>query len=229
MNNCIIFSGQYRTFDKTKETLRKFIEINSLDVYCHLWSTNDAEIKEVETFLQPKKMLTEDFEYYKPYFESIESSIRFTNPKPSTMDVLSNHASMNYGRKQAFDLVDEEYDNFIYCRYDIEIIDIFRFQSIPEAVFVPYEESYNLISDIFCVAPFKMAQHYFLFDSFQKIHSTDFEQPFLDFLQNKKKYGDENIRIHREERYCPHMLLLRNLYNNDIPFTLYNFPVRLQK
>lgn len=229
MKNCIIFSGQYRTFDKTKENIKRFVDLNGLDVYCHLWSTDEEEINDIVDNLQPKKILVEDFNYYKEYFDSIESSIRFTNPKPSTMDILSNHASMNFSRKQAFNLIEEEYDNFIYCRYDIDILNVFKIESIQEAVFVPYEESYNLISDIFCVSPFKYAKDYFLSDNFQKIHSDDFEEGFLYYLDKIKQYGSENIRIHREERYCPHMLLLRNLYNNGVPFNLYNFPVRLYK
>lgn len=229
MKNCIIFSGQYRTFDKTKYNLRKFIEKNSLDVFCHLWSTNQDEVKEIIEFLNPQKILVEDYDEYKQYFESIESSIRCNNPKPSTMDVLSNHASMNFGRKQAFGLVDEQYDNFVYCRYDIDIYNIFTIESVSNCVFVPFEESYNLISDIFCIAPFNLAKYYFLFDAFQRLHSSDFEHEFIGYLDTIKKYGTENIRIHREERYCPHMILLRNLYNNGIEYNLYHFPVRIKK
>jgi len=229
MKKCIILSGQYRTFKETKQTIKAFVELNDLDVYCHLWSTNPDEIFDIEDTLQPKKMLAEDFSYYEEYFKSIESSIRFSNPKPSDMDVLSNHASMNYGRKKAFELIEEEYDYFVYCRYDLDIYNIFSIESVSNCVFVPYEESYNLISDIFCIAPFKYAKHYFLFDRFQKLHSTDFESGFIEFLDRIKQYGAENIRIHREERYCPHMILLRNLYNNGIPYSLYNFPVRLKK
>lgn len=229
MKNCIIFSGQYRTFGKTKENIKQFIALNDLDVYCHLWSVDESEINDIIENLQPKKILVEDFDCYKPYFESIESSIRFTNPKPSTMDILSNHASMNFGRKQALDLIEEEYDNFIYCRYDIDFFNVFKIISLSDVISVPFEESYNLISDIFCISPFKYAKHYFLFDHFQKIHSSDFEEGFLYYLDKIKQYGSENVRIHREERYCPHMLLLRNLYNNGVPFNLYNFPVRLYK
>lgn len=229
MKNCIIFSGQYRTFDDTQDNLKQFIDLNELDVYCHLWSTEEKEINSIKEVLKPKKMFVEDFDEYKQYFKSIESSIRFSNPKPSTMDILSNHASMNFGRKQAFGLVEEEYDNFIYCRYDIDIYNIFKIDSVSDSIFVPFEESYNIISDIFCISPFKYAKHYFLFDVFQKLHSTDFEGGFLYYLETIKEYGSENIRIHREERYCPHMILLRNLYNNSVPFSLYNFPVRIKK
>jgi hypothetical protein len=145
------------------------------------------------------------------------------------MDVLCNHASMNFSRQRAFELVDGVYDNFVYCRYDLDIYSNFKIESIENSVFVPYEESYNLISDIFCISPMHYAKHYFLFDSFQRLHSSDFEDSFVNFLDSTKKYGSENIRIHREERYCPHMILLRNLYNNGIPYSLYNFPVRLHK
>ena len=43
MKKCIVLSGQYRTFDKTKENIKKFIDANELDVYCHLWSMDPKE------------------------------------------------------------------------------------------------------------------------------------------------------------------------------------------
>jgi hypothetical protein len=186
MNNCIILSGQYRTFERTKENIKAFIDLNALDVYCHLWSNDEKEVNDIKETLQPKNILVEEYSYYEEYFKSIEYSIRKTNPKPSTMDVLCNHASMNFSRQRAFELVDGVYDNFVYCRYDLDIYSNFKIESIENSVFVPYEESYNLISDIFCISPMHYAKHYFLFDSFQRLHSSDFEDSFVNFLDSTK-------------------------------------------
>jgi hypothetical protein len=230
MKNCIIFSGQYRTFGKTKENIKQFIALNDLDVYCHLWSTNQEEIDDVCETIQPTFSLVEDPEYYKEYFKSIESSIRFSNPKPSKLDVLCDHASMNYSRKKAFELVNKEYDYFVYCRYDIDFLSSFKFEidGDPNLLWVPFSESYGIISDIFCVSPFRFAKHYFLFDQFQKLHSSDFEENFIKFIK-ERKYKTKDINTQRKKRYCPHFLLLRNLYANDVSFSFCNFPVRLKK
>ena len=58
MKNCIIFSGQYRTFGKTKENIKQFIALNDLDVYCHLWSVDENEINDIIDNLQPKKNIS---------------------------------------------------------------------------------------------------------------------------------------------------------------------------
>ena len=59
MKKCIVLSGQYRTFDQTCQNLQKFIEINELDVYCHLWSDSEDEFNNVEEKLKPVKIKLE--------------------------------------------------------------------------------------------------------------------------------------------------------------------------
>ena len=104
---------------------------------------------------------------------------------------------------------------FRSCRYDIAFQNVFQFQNA-NLLFTPLEESYNLVSDIFAIMPFQNAKYYFLYDEYERLHSTQFEPEFEDYLRNIRRYGEENIRIHKEDRYCPHMMLLRHLYMNNI-------------
>lgn len=228
MKKCIVLSGQYRTFDKTRDRLKKFIEINDLDVYCHLWSMNPKEIDDIKYSLKPKAILCEEWENYKEEFQNMESRIRQANPKSAPNDKVAGNASMNYSRKKAFELIDQKYDVLLYCRYDIHVNELFQFSDV-DKVYTPTEESYNLISDIFAMMPFEYAKNYFLYDNYERLHSTQFEQVFEDYLRFRKNYGEENIRIHKYERYCPHMMLLRNLIMSNTPFETVNIPVSLQR
>lgn len=217
MKNCIVLSGQYRTFDQTWENIKKFIDLNHLDVYCHLWSTDEREIQNVQERLQPIKFLHEDYKTYIDEFDGIDERVRLKNPKAPNQDRLAGNASMNFGRKRAFDLIDKEndYHTLVYCRYDIAFNPVFVFDFARE-ILTPLEESYNLISDIFAIMPYKDAKYYFIYDEYERLHSTQFEPEFEDYLRNVRMYGEENIRIHKYERYCPHMMLLRNIYMNNI-------------
>jgi hypothetical protein len=99
----------------------------------------------------------------------------------------------------------------------------------PDVILTPLEESYNLISDIFAIIPTQYAKSYFLYDEYERLHSTQFEPEFVDWLRDIKKYGDDNINIHMFERYCPHMMLLRNLFTDKTPFVTMDIPVRLKR
>lgn len=217
MKNCIVLSGQYRTFDQTWENIKKFIDLNHLDVYCHLWSTDEREIQNVQERLQPIKFLHEDYKTYIDEFDGIDERVRLKNPKKPNQDKLAGNASMNFGRKQAFNLIDKtnDYHTLVYCRYDIAFNPVFIFDFVRE-ILTPLEESYNLISDIFAIMPYEDAKHYFIYDEYERLHSTQFEPEFEDYLRNVRMYGEENIRIHKYERYCPHMMLLRNIYMNKV-------------
>ena len=222
-------SGQYRTFDQTWENIKRFIDINNADVYCHLWSTDVNEVNNLVDRLKPKKYLVGDYSRHSAAFESIERNILRVNPKGSNQDKLAGNASMNYSRKAAFDLVPkDEYDNLIYCRYDIGFHQMFAFENVDRIV-VPEEESYNLISDIFAIMPMGMANSYFLFDEYERLHSTPWEPEFLDWLRNVKKYPEQDIQTHIHTRYCPHLMLMRNIVMNGHTFYITNLPVYLQR
>ena len=124
---------------------------------------------------------------------------------------------MHADLRSAFDLIDPEndYHTLVYCRYDIAFNPVFIFD-FAQVILTPLEESYNLISDIFAIMPYKDAKHYFIYDEYERLHSTQFEPEFEDYLRNVRNYGEENIRIHKYERYCPHMMLLRNIYMNKV-------------
>jgi hypothetical protein len=215
MKNCIVLSGQYRTFDQTWENIKRFIDLNQLDVYCHLWSDSQEEFNNVIDRLNPVRIKLENYETHREEFEMMERRIRTMNPKNPNQDRIAGNASMNYSRKKAFDLIDEEYDTLVYCRYDIKFDQLFDFKGV-DMLITPFEESYNLISDIFAIMPFSYAKHYFLYDVYERLHMSPFEKEFEDYLRYERKYGEENIRIHKEDRYCPHMMLLRNIYMNKL-------------
>ena len=215
MKNCIVLSGEYRTFDQTWEGIKQFIDLNDLDVYCHIWSTDPQEIENVKTRLKPKAILSNDPNNYINQFNEMEQRIRLAHTKGPNQDKLAGNASMNYSRKKAFELIEDEYDMLVYCRYDIKFNNMFQFTKL-DILLTPLEESYNLISDIFAIMPFEYAKHYFIYDEYERLHSTQFEPEFEHFMRDIREYGDNNMRIHMYERYCPHMMLLRNIYMNGV-------------
>jgi len=215
MKNCIVLSGQYRTFDQTWKGIKEFIDLNNLDVYCHLWTDNLEEVKNVADRLNPVKIDFSNPKNYENQFNEIEHRIRLAHTKGPNQDKLAGNASMNFSRKKAFQLIEQDYDMLVYCRYDIRFNKMFQFTKL-DIMLTPLEESYNLISDIFAIMPFKDAKHYFIYDEYERLHSTQFEPEFEHHMRDVRQYGDENMRIHMNERYCPHMMLLRNIYMNGI-------------
>jgi hypothetical protein len=229
MKNCIVLSGEFRSFRDTVESITSFINTNELDVYCFLWGDNPDEKRYVLNKLKPVNYRFEKYSAHKDIFEQIETRVRSINPKNAPNDKIAGNASMNFARKQAYSLIREHYDNIVYCRYDIDIHQQFIIAEQPDAILTPMEESYNLVSDIFAVIPSEYAPHYFLYDQYERLHSTQFEPKFEEWLRTIKQYGEENIRIHKHERYCPHMMLLRNLFNNNVPLIQQDIPVRLKR
>jgi hypothetical protein len=228
MKKCIVLSGQYRTFDQTWQNIKQFIDINNLEVYCHLWSTNQQEIENVQQRLKPVRFLSEDYHVYIDKFDGIDERARLANPKGPNQDRLAGNASMNFGRSQAFSLIDyTKYDTVVYCRYDIGFSQLFQFDNI-ESVITPEAESYNLISDIFAIIPFKFAKSYFLYDRYEKLNSTPYDEKFLNYLRSLN-YPEHDIKTHVDNRYCPHMLLMRSLLEDETPWHKTNLPVYLQR
>jgi hypothetical protein len=195
MKKCIVLSGEYRTFDKTWQNIQKFIELNDLDVYCHVWADknsteNKRQFHAIRDRLKPKQMLQEPMEPYCDIFDGIDQHIRFNNPKGPNQDRLAGNASMHYSRKKAFDLIKEEYDVLVYCRYDIAITP-FEFHANIPVLLSPTEQAYNIISDIFAIMPFEFAPDYFLYDNYEQLHSTPFEPEFENWLRDVKNYGEK--------------------------------------
>lgn len=229
MKNCLVISGQFRTFRDVSAKLKQFIAVNNLDVYAFLWSDSVEEKRFVLDELKPVNYQFEKYDAHKEIFDEMEKRIRINNPKNAPNDKIAANASMNFARKQAYNLIRQPYDNIFYTRYDVDIIPNWTIFKQPEAIITPVEESYNLISDIFAVIPMKSAPHYFLYDEYERLHSTQFEPEFETWLRDVKQYGEENIRIHKYERYCPHMMLLRNLYMNKVPVIMENLSVSIKR
>lgn len=234
MKNCIVLSGHYRTFDDTWPQIKQFIEFNDLDVFCHLWQDEDEsesmrQYNMVAQHLNPKKLVHEKYtSELEQKFQKIEYNIRQSNPKGPNQDKLAGNASMNYGRLEAFKLVEGEYDNLVYCRYDIGFKQMFMFQGV-DIIMTPIEESYNLISDIFAIMPFELAKYYFLYDNYEYLHSNKFEPEFIEWLRKVKQYPDNDIEIHIKQRWCPHMMLIRNIIMNGITYSTQDIPVYLKR
>ena len=224
--NAIVISGEYRTFAQTKDNLKKFIDDNSLDVYCHIWSNDPLEIEDIKTTLNPKKFIIEWPGTHDEEFDNVENEIRNIRSKGQGIDNLKNMASMYWSRTQAFNQIEEDYGVIVYSRYDVQIPNSFRFGGI-NTILTPQAEFWGMISDIFAIMPAEYAKYYFLYPEFIRLQSTEFEQKFIDYLLSK--YPEESVRIHNYERHCPHMMLLRNLIMNDIPFEVYEIPLYLQR
>lgn len=233
MKNCIVLSGQYRTFDTTWPQIKEFMKINNLEAYCHLWGVADEEenawqFHQVKDRLQPQRIFQEPYsDALETRFKEMETRIRAANPKGPNQDKLAANASMNYSRKFAFDLINKEYENVVYCRYDIGFKELFTFENVVSIV-TPEEESYNLMSDIFAIMPMEFAKPYFLFDRYEELNSTPYDEKFIEYLRFRK-YPEHDIKTHIDNRYCPHMLLMRSLMEGEAPWCTMNLPVYLQR
>lgn len=233
MKRCIVFSGHYRSFDLTAENIRKFMDTNNItDAYCHMWvdgENDEYQYNRVMEVLKPKKIKLDNPSDYKLTFSEMEHRIKKFNPKGGPdIDNVAGNVSMNFSRGQAFALIEEEYDQLVYCRYDIGFHQMVSFDFIDKIV-VPEEQAYNLISDIFAIMPFAMAKSYFLYNNIENNLSTQWEPEFLEWLRNVKQYPEHDIQTHIHTRYCPHLMLMRNIIMNGNDFVITNIPVYLQR
>jgi len=236
MKKCIVLSGHYRTFDTTWKNIKEFIDLNDLDVYCHLWKDNDIaesdrQLKSVidKLGVQENHILSESSNDYRQVFLDMEKRIRENNPKANLIinDPIANVASMHYARNAAYNLIKDEYDVLVYCRYDIIFDLVFKFENI-NSLLTPESECYNLMSDIFAIMPFNLAKNYFVFNDYERLLSTQFEPDFEEWLRHTHKYGEDNIRIHKHHSYNPHMMLLRHFNMTKTPYNILNIPVRIR-
>ena len=227
MKNCLVLSGQFRSFDRTFGSIKQFIDNNQLDVYGHMWSTDQNEIDFVTDKLKTKNIVFQNTDLYTDTFASIEQRILQKNPKGPNQDKLAANASMNFGRKSAYSLVPKNvYDVIIYCRFD-NLVGNMMLTGVPDVIVTPEQESYNLISDIFAVIPSQMADSYFLYDDYERLHSTPWEPMFLEWLRYIKKYPEQDIQTHIHTRYCPHLMLMRNIIMNGHNYVIENLPVSI--
>lgn len=234
MKRCIVFSGHFRTFEQTKHNIKQFMDINNItDVYCHMWIDDKEDYEKqyylIKETLKPIKVKLDNPKWHESKFKEMEQRIKAANPKGGPeIDNVAGNISMNFSRGEAFALIEEEYDELVYCRYDIGFHQLFNFEGI-DKIIVPEEQAYNLISDIFAIMPFKMAKSYFLYNNIENNLSTKWEPEFLDWLRNVKRYPEHDIQTHIHTRYCPHLMLMRNIIMDGNDFAITNIPVYLQR
>jgi hypothetical protein len=229
-------AGHVRTFKSIAEELTHFIRFNELDVYLYIWDEgNQDEIDFVVKTLKPNKWKAEKNEIYLPEFLEAEQRIVTKNPKELiTPDKNFATLSMHFARRKAFELIEKEYDNVVFSRFDTHM-NAFRVRAIvsefPDAVVTPTNEQYGMVSDIFAIVPWKYADNYFFYPRAEDILSRRFNKKMKEWLSVKFYWenAQRDIRLHDENRYCPHMLCMRNFFETNTPYTVVDLPVFLRR
>ena len=236
MGNALVMSGHIRTFKDIVGEIKEFVEFNGLDVYLYIWDEDNAEdIKFVVDTLKPIKWLSEKNELYSDIFFDTEERIAKNNPKELiTADNNFVLLSMHFARRKAFELIEKEYDNIIFSRFDTQVFK-FKLDSILEkytgVIITPTNEQYGMISDIFAIIPWKYAESYFLYNRIEDILSRRMDEETKKWLSVKFYWenGQRDIRLHDENRYCPHMMSMRNYFESDTPYIVLDLPVTLKR
>lgn len=236
MANALVISGHLRTFKNIVDDLVNFINTNSLDVYMYIWSEkNQDEIQSAVDRLNPVKWKAEPNEIYAKGFFDAEARIEQINPK-QLITPDRNHVtlSMHFARRQAFNLIEKEYDNVVFTRFDTSL---FPFQITeviekhPDVVITPTNEQYGMVSDIFAIIPWQYADSYFFFDRAEDILSRKFSDEYKVWLREKFWWenGERDMRLHDENRYCPHQLCMRNYFESNTPYIVMDLPVYIKR
>jgi|GEM_PF-3464584 len=236
MANALVISGHLRTFKNIVDDLVNFINTNSLDVYMYIWSEkNQNEIQSAVDRLNPVKWKAEPNEIYAKGFFDAEARIEQINPK-QLITPDRNHVtlSMHFARRQAFNLIEKEYDNVVFTRFDTSL---FPFQITeviekhPDVVITPTNEQYGMVSDIFAIIPWQYADSYFFFDRAEDILSRKFSDEYKVWLREKFWWenGERDMRLHDENRYCPHQLCMRNYFESNTPYIVMDLPVYIKR
>ena len=236
MANALVISGHLRTFKNIVDDLVNFINTNSLDVYMYIWSEkNQDEIQSAVDKLNPVKWKAESNEIYAKGFFDAEARIEQINPK-QLITPDRNHVtlSMHFARRQAFNLIEKEYDNVVFTRFDTNL---FPFQITeviekhPDVVITPTNEQYGMVSDIFAIIPWQYADNYFFFDRAEDILSRRFSDEYKVWLREKFWWenGERDMRLHDENRYCPHQLCMRNYFETNTPYIVMDLPVYIKR
>ncbi len=236
MANALVISGHLRTFKNIAEELKHFVSLNELDVYMYVWDEgNQDDINYAVEMLSPTKWLAEKNEIYAQDFLDAENRITEKNPK-QLITPDRNHVtlSMHFARRKAFKLIEKEYDNVIFTRFDTHLYP-FKVRSLvesyPDVVITPTNEQYGMVSDIFAVIPWKYADSYFFYPRAEKILLTRFSKKYKEWLSEKFWWenGQRDIKLHDENRYCPHMLCMRNYFETNTPYIVVDLPVMIKR
>ena len=236
MANALVIAGHLRTFKTIVDDLVNFIDKNKLDVYMFVWDEGDqAEIDFAVDKLKPVKWKAECNEIYAKGFFDAEARIEQVNPK-QLITPDRNHVtlSMHFARRQAFELIEKEYDNLVFTRFDtnlypFDVNDVI--QNHPDVVITPTNEQYGMVSDIFAIVPWKYADNYFFFERVEDILSRRFSDDYKEWLLEKFWWENKerDIRLHDENRYCPHQLCMRNYFETNTPYIVMDLPVYIKR
>lgn len=237
MANALVIAGHVRTFREISEELVAFKEANNLDAYVFIWDEgNDEEIDNVIKTLEPTMWVARKNETVLQEFLDAEKRVHEKNPKQLiNPDKVFAMLSMHYARRQAFELINREYDNIIFTRFDTHIFP-FQMSSVlqnhPDSIITPTNEQYGMVSDIFAIVPWKYADNYFFYNRAEDILSRRFDDGLKKWLLEEKFWWDtkeRDVRLHDEHRYCPHLLCLRNFYETNTPYVVVDLPVYLKR
>ena len=236
MANALVISGHLRTFKIIVDDLVNFIDKNKLDVYMYVWDEgNQTELDFAIEKLKPIKWKAERNEDYSQGFLEAEERIAKANPK-QLITPDRNHVtlSMHFARRQAFKLIEKEYDNVVFTRFDtnlfpFDIQDVI--QNHPDVVITPTNEQYGMVSDIFAIIPWKYANNYFFFNRAEDILSRRFSAEYKVWLREKFWWenGERDMRLHDENRYCPHQLCMSNYFESNTPYIVMDLPVYIKR
>ena len=236
VTNALVMAGHIRTFKDIADEVVNFKEQNELDVYLFIWDEgNQEEIDFVIEMLKPVKWLVEKNETYAEEFFDAEERIAKNNPKDLMVNDR-NHVtlSMHFARRKAFELIEKEYDNIVFSRYDTHLYP-FKLNNLAgdysNMVITPTNEQYGMVSDIFAIVPWKYADKYFFYPRAEEIMSKRFSKETKEWLSIKFFWenGQRDIMLHDEKRYCPHMLCMRNFFETDTPYIAIDLPVYLKR
>ena len=236
MANALVMSGHLRTFKDIAEEVKHFVSMNELDVYLYIWDEdNQADIDYVVKTLQPVKWLAEKNELYAQEFFDAEDRISKKNPK-ELITPDRNHVtlSMHFARRKAYELIEKEYDNIVYSRFDTRLT-TFKVRPLVEqykdAVITPTNEQYGMVSDIFAIIPWQHREGYFFYNRAEDILNRRFDKKTKEWLTEKFFWptGQRDIVLHDENRYCPHLLCMRNYFESNTPYLVIDLPVYIKR
>lgn len=237
MANALVIAGHIRTFREIAEELINFKQANNLDAYVFIWDEgNDEEIDNVVKTLEPTMWVARKNETVLQEFLDAEKRVHEKNPKQLiNPDKVFAMLSMHYARRQAFELINREYDNIIFTRFDTHIYP-FQMSSVlqnhVDSVITPTNEQYGMVSDIFAIVPWKYADNYFFYNRAEDILSRRFDDGLKKWLLEEKFWWDtkeRDVRLHDENRYCPHLLCMRNFYETNTPYVVVDLPVYIKR
>jgi hypothetical protein len=100
-----------------------------------------------------------------------------------------------------------------------------------DAVITPTNEQYGMVSDIFAIIPWQNREGYFFYNRAEDILNRRFDKKTKEWLTEKFFWptGQRDIVLHDENRYCPHLLCMRNYFESNTPYLVIDLPVYIKR